>query len=38
MTKESLDDKMHGFEIGVDDYLIQAFYLDELKVMDSSPT
>ena len=30
-AKESLDDKMHGFEIGADDYLIKPFYLEELK-------
>ena len=30
-AKESLDDKMHGFEIGADDYLTKPFYLDELK-------
>ena len=30
-AKESLDDKMHGFDIGADDYLTKPFYLDELK-------
>ncbi len=30
-AKESLDDKMHGFEIGADDYLTKPFYLEELK-------
>ncbi|WP_394206092.1 response regulator transcription factor [Lactococcus chungangensis] len=30
-AKESLYDKMHGFEIGADDYLTKPFYLDELK-------
>jgi two-component system response regulator CiaR len=30
-AKESLDDKMHGFEVGADDYLTKPFYLDELK-------
>jgi len=30
-AKESLDDKMHGFDIGADDYLIKPFYLEELK-------
>jgi two-component system, OmpR family, response regulator CiaR len=30
-AKESLDDKMHGFEMGADDYLTKPFYLDELK-------
>jgi two-component system response regulator CiaR len=30
-AKEGLNDKMHGFEIGADDYLTKPFYLDELK-------
>ncbi|WP_459567982.1 response regulator, partial [Enterobacter asburiae] len=30
-AKESLDDKMHGFDVGADDYLTKPFYLDELK-------
>ena len=30
-AKESIDDKMHGFEMGADDYLTKPFYLDELK-------
>lgn len=30
-AKESIDDKMHGFNIGADDYLTKPFYLDELK-------
>jgi two-component system response regulator CiaR len=30
-AKEGLDDKMHGFEVGADDYLTKPFYLDELK-------
>lgn len=30
-AKESLDDKMHGFDIGADDYLTKPFYLDELR-------
>ena len=30
-AKESIDDKMHGFDIGADDYLTKPFYLDELK-------
>ncbi|MDR1606508.1 MAG: response regulator transcription factor [Streptococcaceae bacterium] len=30
-AKESLDDKMHGFDIGADDYLTKPFYLEELK-------
>ena len=29
-AKESLDDKMHGFDVGADDYLTKPFYLDEL--------
>ena len=31
-AKESLDDKGHGFELGVDDYLTKPFYLEELKM------
>ena len=31
-AKESLDDKGHGFELGVDDYLTKPFYLKELKM------
>ena len=27
-AKESLDDKMHGFDVGADDYLTKPFYLD----------
>lgn len=30
-AKESLDDKVKGFDIGADDYLTKPFYLDELK-------
>ena len=30
-AKESIDDKIHGFNIGADDYLTKPFYLDELK-------
>lgn len=30
-AKESIDDKIHGFDIGADDYLTKPFYLDELK-------
>lgn len=36
-AKESLDDKMHGFEIGADDYLTKPFYLDELKAYGFKP-
>lgn len=30
-AKESIDDKMRGFDVGADDYLTKPFYLDELK-------
>ncbi|MDR0297454.1 MAG: response regulator transcription factor [Streptococcaceae bacterium] len=30
-AKESLEDKMKGFDIGADDYITKPFYLDELK-------
>lgn len=32
IVKESLDDKGYGFELGVDDYLIKFFYLEEFKM------